>query len=249
MVILKSKDEIVKMREAGRLTAKLLNELVKHVAPGIATLELDTLAEEFIVSRGGIPAFKGYHGYPNAITVSINEEVVHAIPTNRKIKEGDLVSLDVGVVYDGYVGDAAFTVPVGDVGSDKLQLINVTKEALHRGIEQAKPGNHLGDISHAVQSYVESFGFSIVRDLVGHGIGRSMHEDPQVPNYGHPGQGIKLQSGMVLAIEPMVNMGTYNVEVLSDKWTVVTKDRQPSAHFEHTVAITDNGPEILTCAD
>lgn len=249
MVILKSKDEIVKMREAGRLTANLLNELVKHVAPGIATLELDTLAEEFIVSRGGIPAFKGYHGYPNAITVSINEEVVHAIPTNRKIKEGDLVSLDVGVVYDGYVGDAAFTVPVGDVGSDKLQLLNVTKEALHRGIEQAKPGNHLGDISHAVQSYVESFGFSIVRDLVGHGIGRSMHEDPQVPNYGHPGQGIKLQSGMVLAIEPMVNMGTYNVEVLSDKWTVVTKDRQPSAHFEHTVAITDNGPEILTCAD
>lgn len=246
MVILKSKDEIVKMREAGHLTALLLEKLEGHVLDGVATIELDLIAEKFILSNGGVPAFKGYHGYPNAITVSINEEVVHAIPTKRKIKYGDIVSLDVGIIYNGYVGDAAITVPVGDVGEEKRQLLDVTREALNRGIDQAKPGNHVGDISHAVQSHVESHGFSVVRDLVGHGIGRSMHEEPQVPNYGDPGVGVLLQPGMVLAIEPMVNMGGYNVEILKNKWTVVTADRKPSAHFEHTVAIMDNGPCILT---
>lgn len=246
MVILKSKDEIVKMREAGHLTALLLEKLEGHVLDGVATIELDLIAEKFILSNGGVPAFKGYHGYPNAITVSINEEVVHALPTKRKIKYGDIVSLDVGIIYNGYVGDAAITVPVGDVGEEKRQLLDVTREALNRGIDQAKPGNHVGDISHAVQSHVESHGFSVVRDLVGHGIGRSMHEEPQVPNYGDPGVGVLLQPGMVLAIEPMVNMGGYNVEILKNKWTVVTADRKPSAHFEHTVAIMDNGPCILT---
>lgn len=245
-MIIKSKDEIVKMREAGRLTALLLEELEKHVLAGVYTIELDSIAERFILSNGGYPAFKGYHGYPNAITVSINEEVVHAIPTRRKVKDGDIVSLDAGVIYNGYVGDAAITVPVGDVGEQKKQLMDVTREALNRGIEQAKPGNHVGDISHAVQSYVELNGFSVVRDLVGHGIGRSMHEEPQIPNYGNPGAGIMLQPGMVLAIEPMVNMGGYNVEILQNKWTVVTSDRKPSAHFEHTVAVMEYGPEILT---
>ena len=246
MVILKSRDEIAKMREAGHLTALLLEELERHVLAGVATIELDSIAEKFILSNSGVPAFKGYHGYPNAITVSINEEVVHAIPTKRKIKDGDIVSLDVGVIYNGYVGDAAITVPVGDVGEEKRQLLDVTREALNRGIDQAKPGNHVGDISNEVQSNVESHGFSVVRDLVGHGIGRSMHEEPQVPNYGTPGVGVLLQPGMVLAIEPMVNMGGYNVEILNNKWTVVTVDRKPSAHFEHTVAIMEYGPLILT---
>lgn len=237
------------MREAGRLTAMLLEELIKHVVPGVPTMELDMLAEKFILDHGGKPAFKGYHGYPNAITVSIDEEVVHAIPSRRRIKEGDIVSLDVGVVYNGFVGDAAITVPVGDVGSEKKLLVDVTKESLFYGIEAARAGNHLGDISHAVQSHVESFGFSVVRDLVGHGIGRSMHEEPQIPNFGTPGEGLLLQPGMVLAIEPMVNIGSYNVRVLKNKWTVVTVDKKPSAHFEHTVAVTENGPKILTLLD
>ncbi|MDK2785171.1 MAG: methionyl aminopeptidase [Bacillota bacterium] len=246
MIILKSPQEIDIMRAAGRLTALTIAELKRAIRPGVTTAELDALAEDFITRHGGIPAFKGYQGFPGSICASINEEVVHGIPGLRQVKSGDIISIDIGAIVDGYVGDAAFTAPVGEVSEEALELLRVTEEALYRGIAEARPGRRLSDISHAIQAHAEKAGFSVVRDYVGHGIGTKMHEDPPVPNYGPPGRGPRLQVGMVLAIEPMVNRGTYEVRVLPNGWTVVTADGSLSAHFEHTVAITEAGPEILT---
>ena len=226
--------------------ARALKYLKAFIREGITTEELDRLAEEYIKRHGGIPAFKGYRGYPRSLCVSVNEEVVHGIPGKRKLKEGDIVSLDLGVLMDGYYGDAAITVPVGKVSELAKKLIKVTEEALYRGIEMARPGNRLSDISHAIQTHVEKAGFSVVREFVGHGIGKQLHEEPQVPNFGPPNRGPRLEPGMVLAIEPMVNTGTWEVRILPNGWTVVTADGGLSAHFEHTVAITDNGPEILS---
>ncbi|MDI3538856.1 MAG: methionyl aminopeptidase [Bacillota bacterium] len=246
MIILKSPQEIDIMRAAGRLTALAVAELKRAIRPGVTTAELDALAEDFITRHGGIPAFKGYQGFPGSICASINNEVVHGIPGLRQVKSGDIISIDIGAIVDGYVGDAAFTAPVGEVSEEALELLRVTEEALYRGIAEARPGRRLSDIGHAIQVHVEKAGFSVVRDYVGHGIGTKMHEDPPVPNYGPPGRGPRLQAGMVLAIEPMVNRGTYEVRVLPNGWTVVTADGSLSAHFEHTVAITEAGPEILT---
>ena len=246
MIILKSEREINYLRDAGQIVAETLAEVRKAVKPGVTTLELDQIAEKYIKGRGATPAFKGYHGFPGNICASINEEVVHGIPGLRKLKNGDNVSVDIGAVINGYNGDAAITVPVGEVDAQLQKLLQVTEESLHKGIEKAVIGNRLSDISHAIQTHCEQFGFGVVRDYVGHGIGRSMHEDPQVPNYGAPGRGPRLKSGMTLAIEPMVNLGTHEVKTLDDGWTVVTLDGKHSAHFEHTIAITDKGPEILT---
>ena len=246
MIILKARWEIQKMRKSNAIVAQVLERLKEVTKPGITTLELDRFAEELCVKKGGKPAFKGYMGYPSSLCVSINEEVVHGIPSKRRVREGDIVSFDFGVLYDGYYGDAAITVPVGKISKRAERLLKVTQEALYKGIGKAQAGNHLYDISAAIQSHVEKYGYSVVRQFVGHGIGRSLHEDPQVPNFGKPGQGPRLKEGMVLAIEPMVNEGTYEVEILPDGWTAVTKDRKLSAHFEHTIAITENGPEILS---
>lgn len=234
------------MRDAGRIVAETLAEVKKAAKPDVTTLELDSIAEKYIKSRGAIPAFKGYHGFPGNICASVNEEVVHGIPGLRKLKSGDNVSIDIGAVINGYHGDAAITIPIGEVDAEMQKLLDVTEASLNKGIEQAVIGNRLSDISHAVQSHAENFGFGVVRDYVGHGIGRKMHEDPQVPNYGPSGRGPRLKSGMTLAIEPMINMGVYETKTLDDGWTVITKDGKPSAHFEHTVAITPDGPEILT---
>lgn len=246
MIVLRSPREIDSMRAAGRLTALAVAELKRAIRPGVTTAELDALAEDFITKHGGIPAFKGYQGFPGSICASINDEVVHGIPGLRQVKSGDIISIDIGAIVDGYVGDSAFTVPVGEVSPEALELLKVTEESLHKGIEQARPGNRLSDIGHAVQTHVEKAGFNVVRNYVGHGIGTKMHEDPSVPNYGPPGRGPRLMAGMCLAIEPMVNVGTYEVRVLENGWTVVTADGSLSAHFEHTVAITEDGPEILT---
>jgi methionyl aminopeptidase len=246
MIILKSDQEIAYMREAGRIVAGALEELRKAVRPEITTQELDRIAEDFIRKAGATPAFKGYHGFPGSICASVNEEVVHGIPGLRKLKSGDTVSIDVGAVINGYYGDAAITLPVGDVDAEIIRLLEITEQSLYQGITKATSDHRLTDISHAVQSYAELHGFSVVRDYVGHGIGRNMHEDPQVPNFGIPSRGPRLKPGMTLAIEPMINAGTYEVETLSDGWTVVTRDRKRSAHFEHTIAITEHGPEILT---
>ncbi|HWP45924.1 MAG TPA: type I methionyl aminopeptidase [Candidatus Limnocylindrales bacterium] len=248
-VILKSREEINKIKVSCRLVAELLKELIKLVAPGITTAELDAFAQDWLKKRKAKSAFKGYRNYPAYICTSVNEQVVHGIPSSRKLKSGDIIGLDVGVVVDNYYGDAALTVPVGRISPEAERLLQVTQEALYKGIEQAYPGNRLGDISYAVQSHVEKNSFSVVRDFVGHGIGRKLHEDPQVPNFGTPGKGERLRVGMVLAIEPMVNMGGPEVEILEDKWTAVTQDRSLSAHFEHSIAITENGPEILTNLD
>jgi methionyl aminopeptidase len=234
------------MRDAGKIVAETLVEVKKAVKPGVSTLELDRIAEEYIKSRGAIPTFKGYNGFPGNICASINEQVVHGIPGLKKLKNGDNVSVDIGAVINGYNGDAAVTIAVGEVDAEMQKLLDVTEQSLYKGIEKAMAGNRLGDISHAIQAYVEDHGYGVVRDYVGHGIGRKMHEDPQVPNYGHPGRGPRLKSGMTLAIEPMINLGTHEVKTLDDGWTVVTADGKPSAHFEHTIAITDGKPEILT---
>jgi len=246
MIILKSSREIELMREAGRIVALALEKMRESVKPGITTADLDAIAEEIIKANGARPLFKGYGGFPKSICTSINEEVVHGIPSLRLLKSGDIISIDIGAEKNGYCGDAAVTLAVGDVDPEALKLLEVAETSLYKGIEQAVVGNRLTDISHAIQTHAESHGYSVVREYVGHGIGRKMHEDPKVPNYGMPGRGPRLTSGLVLAIEPMVNMGTYHVEVLQDNWTVVTRDRKLSAHFEHTVAITDNGPRILT---
>ncbi len=246
MIIGKSKKEIEKMRAAGQLVAAVLQELREMVVPGITTLEVDRAAEKMIRDAGALPTFKGYHGFPFSICASVNEQIVHGFPSRYQLKDGDLFSIDCGVTLEGYVGDTATTVPVGKVKEEWLKLVQVTEECLERAIEQCRPGKHLGDIGWAVQEHAESHGYSVVRDYVGHGIGRHMHEDPQIPNYGKPGQGPKIKAGYVFAVEPMVNMGSQYTKVLSDGWTVVTLDGLPSAHSEHTIAITEDGPDVLT---
>ena len=235
------------MREAGRLVGEVLTELASHVEPGVSTGDLDALAEKRIRQAGATPAFKGYHGYPGSICASINDEVIHGIPSGRRLLQpGDVISIDVGASLDGYFGDSAMTLPVGQVSEEAATLLRVTEESLYKAIEQARPGSRVSDIGHAVQQHVEASGFSVVREFVGHGIGQQMHEEPQVPNYGEAGRGPRLVEGMVLAIEPMVNAGKPAVKVLSDGWTAVTRDGSLSAHFEHTVAVTAGEPWILT---
>jgi methionyl aminopeptidase len=246
MIILKSRQEIEKMRKSNALVAAILEELKKKIRPGVKTIELDRLSEEMALKKGARPAFKGYRGYPYSLCTSVNSEVVHGMPSERELKEGDIVSLDFGILNDGYYGDAAVTVPVGEITPAAKRLLRVTEEALYRGIAEVRAGNRIGDVSAAIQGHAEAAGFSVVRDLVGHGIGKNLHEDPQVPNYGTSGRGIELKPGMVFAIEPMVNEGTYRVDILRDGWTVVTADGKLSAHFEHSVAITENGPVILS---
>lgn len=234
------------MREAGRLVARLLLELERRIRPGVTTQELDRFAEEFIRAAGGTPSFKGYRGFPASICTSVNEEVVHGIPGPRRLEEGDIISIDVGVWLQGYHSDGARTYPVGEIDPEGRRLLEVTERALYAGIAQARPGNRVSDISHAVQQVVEAAGFSVVREFVGHGIGRRIHEDPQVPNFGPPGRGPRLRPGMTLAVEPMVNEGGPEVVLKEDRWTAVTVDGRRSAHFEHTVAITEDGPAILS---
>jgi methionyl aminopeptidase len=247
MVICKSPVEIEKMHRAGLVVWGALERMRAMVKPGITTKELDEFAETYTVENKAHPAFKGYRGYPGSVCTSINQEVVHGIPSaKRKVREGDILSMDFGVELDGYFADAALTVPVGKIAPEREKLLRVTRESLERAIEKVRAGNRLGDISAAVQEWVEKNGYSVVREFVGHGIGTRMHEDPQLPNYGTPGQGARLQEGMVLAIEPMVNTGGPAVKVLDDDWTAVTADGSDSAHFEHTVAVTKNGPWILT---
>lgn len=246
VIIIKSPREIEHLKRSSAIVAEVFQELKKVIEPGITTHELDQMTEKIILSRGATPAFKGYRGFPASLCVSINEEIVHGIPGQRKVKEGDIVSLDVGVNLNGYFGDGAITLPVGEVDREAKRLLEVTERALYVGIEKAKVGNRLFDISYAIQAWVEGHGFSVVRDYVGHGIGRDLHEEPQIPNFGPPHQGPRLEKGMVFALEPMVNEGTYEVKILSDGWTVVTADGKRSAHFEHTIAITGNGFEILS---
>ncbi len=246
MIIIKSKREIELMRKAGEIVALALEEIEKHIKPGITTIELDKIAEEFILSRNATPTFKGYRGFPASICASINEEVVHGIPGLRSLKDGDIISIDIGANYQGYNGDAARTFPVGQVSDEAIKLIEVTRQSFFEGIAYAKVGYRLSDISHAIQTHVEKHNFSVVRDYVGHGIGQNMHESPQIPNFGPPGKGPRLRAGMTLAIEPMVNMGGYEVYTLKNNWTVVTRDGSLSAHYENTIAITDGEPEILT---
>jgi methionyl aminopeptidase len=246
MVHIKSKREIEIMRDASRIVAEVLAELRSRCKPGVMTRELDRIAEQKAVRHGGKPAFKGYRGFPGALCASINQQVVHGIPGNRELKNGDIVGLDFGILYKGYFGDSAITVPIGDIPPETKVLLKVTQECLALGIEQMVPDNYLSDLSRAIQVHAESNGFSLVKEFGGHGIGKSLHEEPMVLNYVTNGRGIKLKQGLVLAIEPMVNMGTDRVKILDDGWTVVTSDGKPSAHFEHTVAVTKNGPEILT---
>jgi methionyl aminopeptidase len=242
MIVFKTPDEVALMAQASQVVAEVLELLKGKVSPGISTDDLDRMAEEAIRGRGAIPAFKGYRNYPKTLCASVNEQVVHGIPSKRRLKEGDIIGLDLGAIVSGFYGDSAVTVPVGSTSSEARRLIQVTEEALYRGIAQAVVGNRLSDVSHAIQVHVEQAGFSVVTEFVGHGIGRQLHEEPQVPNYGRPGQGPRLQVGMVLAIEPMVNMGTPAVRILEDRWTAVTQDGRWSAHFEHTIAIQPNGP-------
>ncbi len=234
------------MRAAGRLIGLVREELRGMVVPGITTLELDRAAEKMIRDAGALPTFKGYHGFPYSICASVNEQIVHGFPSNYKLKEGDIFSMDLGATLAGFVGDTATTIPVGQVSEELLRLIQVADECLERAIEQCRAGRHLGDIGWAVQEHAERHGYSIVRDYVGHGIGRKMHEDPQIPNYGTPGKGAKIKNGYVFAVEPMLNLGTHQTKVLADGWTVVTLDGRPSVHCEHTIAVTEEGPEVLT---
>ena len=246
MIVLKSQKELAVMRSAGQIVAEVFL-LIKEIAkPGITSMELNNLAEKEIIKRKAVPAFKGYNGYPYTLCCSLNAQIVHGMPSSVPLNDGDIISLDLGAKYNGFYGDSAITLPIGSISKEAKQLLAVTEESLYKGMEFASPGNRLTDISHGVQKYVESSGFSVVRDYVGHGVGRMLHEAPQIPNYGAPGRGPLLKPGMVLAIEPMVNQFSYEVEVLDDGWTAVTCDGGLSAHFEHTVAITDNGPEILT---
>lgn len=246
MIVIKSPLELKAMRKVNAMTARVRDQLGSMVRPGITTLDLGNAAFEWIRSAGGVSAFYGYQGFPGQICVSVNDEVVHGIPGPRVIRDGDLVSIDVGIRYEGFIGDTAITVAAGSIDPERARLLDVTKAALEAGTAKAVAGNRVGDISHAIQSVVEAAGFSIVREFVGHGVGRDMHEDPQIPNFGKPGRGAKLRPGMTLAIEPMVNLGAAKVEVMEDGWTAVTKDRSVSAHFEHTVAVGVSAPEILT---
>jgi methionyl aminopeptidase len=245
-IILKSPDELETMRRAGGVVAEVLEVLKGKVRPGVTTLDLEKIAEEETLKRKASPAFKGYRGYPFCLCTSVNNEVVHGMPSRKVLKEGDILSIDYGAFVEGFYGDAAVTVPVGRISEEAARLVRVTEESLGKAIEAAREGNRLLDISSAVQSHVEPHGFSVVREFVGHGIGRELHEPPQVPNFGIPGRGVRLKAGMVLAIEPMINSGGWAVKVLEDGWTAVTADGKLSAHFEHTVAITPDGPRVLT---
>lgn len=246
MIPLKSKEDLEMMRRSGKILAKIMQKLIKFIQVGVSTQEIDCLAEELMQKENVTPAFKGYKGFPANICTSINEEIVHGIPGERKLKAGEIIAIDVGINYKGYFSDRAVTLAVGKIDSGARKLIEVTQEALSEGIKQARPDKRLYDISYAIQSYVEKHKFSVVREFVGHGIGSRLHEEPEIPNFGRSHQGAELKTGMVFAIEPMVNMGTWESMILDNGWTAVTKDKQPSAHFEHTVAITKNGPEILT---
>ena len=246
MIPIKSERDLEILRRSGKILAKIMRQAEGFIRPGVSTAQIDSFTEELVLKEKAIPAFKGYKGFPATVCTSINEEIVHGIPGERKLKEGDIIGLDLGINYEGYFSDVAITLAIGEVDSRVKKLIDVTKKALFVGIRQARAQNHLSDISYSIQNYVEKNGFSVVRQFVGHGIGYNLHEEPEVPNFGRPGEGPLLESGMVLAIEPMVNMGTWESEILGNGWTAVTKDRLPSAHFEHTVAITENGPEILT---
>jgi methionyl aminopeptidase len=248
VIILKSKEEIEIMRKAGRIVALTLDMVEENIAPGMTTSQLDMLIEDFILSYGAIPAFKNYRGFPASACISIDDEVVHGIPGKRVIKEGDIVSVDIGTIVDKFYGDSARTFRIGDVSKEKLKLLSTTQKCLSAAIDKAWKGNKLGQISATVQQLAEREGYGVVRQLVGHGIGRKMHEEPQVPNFGSPDDGPVLEIGMVFAIEPMINLGTYDVKTMPDGWTVVTADGAPSAHFEHTIAVTENGPDILTLA-
>lgn len=246
MIICKSPREIEIMREAGKIVALTHQELQKYISPGISTRELDTIAEKFIRGYDANPSFKGYNGFRGSICTSVNEELVHGIPGDRVLQDGDIISIDIGAEYKGYHGDSAWTYPVGTISPENQKLLEVTKDCLYRGLEEAKPGVRLSNISHAIQVYVESNDFSIVREYVGHGVGKELHEEPQIPHYGPPNKGPRLKPGMVLAVEPMVNAGSRYVKTLADNWTVVTVDGKTCAHFEHTIAITETGYEILT---
>ncbi|MBM7588283.1 methionyl aminopeptidase [Bacillus pakistanensis] len=248
MIICKTPREIDIMRTAGKIVALTHKELQKHITPGITTKELDAIAENFIRASDAIPSFKGYNGFRGSICASVNNELVHGIPGDRSLKEGDIISIDIGAKYNGYHGDSAWTYPVGTIDDETQKLLDVTEDSLYIGLKEAKPGERLSNISHAIQTFVEANGFSIVREYVGHGVGQDLHEDPQIPHYGPPGKGPRLKPGMILAIEPMVNAGNRYVKTLSDNWTVVTVDGKMCAHFEHTIAITEEGYEILTKA-
>jgi len=249
MIPIKTEAEIELQRESSLLVGKTLAEVAKHIRPGVKTLELDTIAETFIRDHGAEPGFKGYNGFPATLCISVNDEVVHGIPGERSLKDGDIVSIDCGTIMYGFYGDSAFTFPVGEVRQEVLDLLKRTEESLYLGIEQAVAGKRVGDIGFAVQSYVESFGYTVVRELVGHGVGRNLHEKPEVPNYGRRGSGQKLKKGMVIAIEPMINLGVKEVMQSQDGWTIRTMDSQPSAHFEHDVAIKNGKPDILSSFD
>jgi methionyl aminopeptidase len=246
MVNLKTEEELVIIRESAQILGKTHGEIAKIIRPGVKTINLDTLAEEFIRDNGGIPSFKNYRGFPASLCISVNDVVVHGFPGSYELKEGDIISIDCGVQYKGYHSDSAYTYPLEGVKEETLLLLERTYESLHLGIEQAKAGNRIGDVSYAIQSYVESFGYGVVRELVGHGVGKKLHEDPEVPNYGKRGKGVKIVSGMVFAIEPMINQGTRSVVQERDGWTIRTADRKPSAHFEHMVAVHKDRTEVLT---
>jgi len=246
MIICKSPSEIKKLKKSSQIVASILAELRKHVHAGVTTRELDQLAEKMIKKYHCLPAFKGYRNYPACLCASVNEQIVHGIPDDRKLQNGDIVSLDIGVKNNGYYGDAAITVPVGEIDPESQKLLRVTKESLYKGIEKARAGNRLSDISNATQTWVERHNFSVVRDFVGHGIGKNLHEEPQIPNFGRPGFGPRLREGMVFCLEPMVNAGSYGIKILDDGWTAVTSDGSRSAHFEHAIAITNDGPLILS---
>lgn len=249
VIIIKSDDEIKRVQGACRIVADTLQYLKGFVREGVSTRELEHKAEEFIKNRGGTPAFKGYRGFPGSICTSVNEQVVHGIPSGLRLREGDILSLDLGVYYDGFYGDGAVTMPVGRISPEARMLLDVTEKALHVGIGEVREGARVSDIGSAVQSYVEANGFSVVRTFVGHGIGKTLHEEPQIPNFGMPGKGPRLKQGMTLAIEPMVNAGGYDVVILDDGWTAVTRDGSLSAHFEHTVVVTKNGARVLTTSN
>jgi methionyl aminopeptidase len=249
MIILKTAEEIELMRQSAQLVSKTLGMLAPHVKPGVTTLQLDKMAEEFIRDHGAIPGFLGLYDFPNTLCMSPNEQVVHGFPTKKPLLEGDIISIDCGVLMNGFYGDQAYTFEVGEVSPEIKKLLQVTKESLYKGIEQCRAGNRIEDISYAIQKHAEAAGYGVVKELVGHGLGRNMHEDPQVPNYGKRGRGKKIENGLVVAIEPMINMGTGRVRQLSDGWSIITADRQPSAHFEHDVAVVNGQPEILSTFD
>jgi methionyl aminopeptidase len=249
MVHLKSKEEIELMRQSALIVSRTLALVAEHIKPGVTPLRLDKIAYDYITEQQAKPAFLGFHGFPNTLCISVNEAVVHGIPNNTPLREGDIISVDCGVVKNGFYGDHAYTFAIGEVSPEVQQLLRVTKESLYLGIAAMVSGNRIGDISHAVQHHAEKHGYGVVRELVGHGLGRSMHEDPQVPNYGKRGKGKKLQDGIVLAIEPMINMGTRDIRMLDDDWTIVTADKKPSAHFEHDVALVNGKPDILSTFD